>query len=325
MTRPETSKKIDDTAAVWAARIDRGPLSTRENSELDRWLTADPRHFGAFAKAQAVQVHMERARALGPHFDPECFADSGADSWITRRRTIILGTAALAAGAAGAVIISRMFFDGQNRAFATEMGETRAVPLEDGSVITLNTASQLVVSYTSRRRRVKLIQGEGLFDVAKDPQRPFIVEAGAASVHAVGTSFAVLLLPQKPMTVVVREGVVELDPESARPPLRLPANMRAIVPAQAPIRAMAISPQEVDRELIWREGRISFEGNSLSEAAESFARYSDTRIVFADPSVANRRITGLFVANDPVGFCRAVALSLGLHVQIGEKQVELSR
>lgn len=327
MTRRQTSKKIDDLAACWAARIDRAPLSTAEKSELDLWLSADPRHLGAFAKAQAVCVHLERARALGRTFDPKRFVDNHDGVHITRRHAIVLGTAltAAAAAAAGVVIIRRKILtDGELR-IVTEIGETRAVPLEDSSVVTLNTASQVVISYTARRRAVKLVQGEALFEVAKDPTRPFIVDTAVASIRAVGTSFAVLSLPQRPITVMVREGVVELDPASYRPALRLAANMRAVVPSDAPIRAMLISPAELDRELIWREGRISFEGNSLGEAAESFARYSDTRILFGDPSVAKMRITGLFVANDPIGFSRAVALSLGLHVQISDNEVELSR
>jgi transmembrane sensor len=326
MTRRETSKKIDDKAAYWAARTDGVSLSAEEQSELDRWLSADARHLGALARAQAISVHFERARALGPHFDPEQFAESHTRIRVTRRGAMILGTAAAAAVATGAVIIPRNSGDNQDRTFGTQIGETLSLPLEDGSVITLNTASQVAVSYTRYRRTAKLLGGEALFDVGKDPSRPFIVEAGANTVRAVGTSFAVLLLPNKPMTLVVREGVVELHPEaSARTSIRIPANMRVVVPAEAPIRTMAISPGDIDRALSWREGRITFEGDSLGAAAQALARYSDTRIVFRDPSIARERITGLFVANDPVEFSKAVALGLGLRVTIGENQVELSR
>ena len=327
MSRRETSKKIDDAAAHWAARIDLSALSAEEQSELDWWLSADPRHLGAFAKAQAISVHFERARALGLHFDPERFADGRTSIRVTRRNAMILGTAAAAAAAVGAVIIPRLYSPGQDRIFETQLGETRSVPLEDGSVITLNTQSQIVVSYTGFRRTVKLLRGEGLFDVAKDSSRQFIVEAGAAAVRAVGTSFAVHLLPEKPMTVVVREGVVELDPNTAnaRSRIRLPANMRAVVPVEAPIRTMLVSPADIDRELSWREGRIAFEGDSLGAAAQEFARYSDIHIVFSDPSIAQERITGLFVANDPIAFSKAVALGLGLRLRIGENQVELTR
>ena len=327
MTRRETSTRIDDAAARWAARVDRAPLSTEEQLELDQWLSSDSRHLGAFAKAQAISVHFERGRALGSHFDPAHFAEGDPGIRIPRRRVLVLGTVGAAAAIAGTAIVRAISTHDEERTFETQIGETRTVPLEDGSVITLNTSSRVAVSYTHYRRTVRLLGGEGLFDVGKDPLRPFVVDAGAAAVRAVGTSFAVLLLPEMPMTLVVREGVVELDPDadSPRSAIRVPANMRVIVPGEAPIRTMAISPSDIDRELSWREGRIAFQGDSLGAAARQFARYSDISIVFSDPSIAQERITGLFVANDPVEFSKAVALSLRLHVRISDNRVELSR
>lgn len=77
--------------------------------------------------------------------------------------------------------------------------------------------------------------------------------------------------------------------------------------------------------LSWRVGRLSFEDEPLCDAAKSFARYSDVRIEIDDPAVANQTVTGLFVSNDPMGFSKAVALSLGLHVEIRGDEVKLSR
>ena len=319
-----TSNAIDDGAARWAARVDRAPLSPEEQLELDNWLAADPRHLGAFAKAQAISVHFERARALGPDFDPARFGGP-SDRFLTSRRAMFLGTAAAAAAViAGVVIYPGFLPQSQERRFATQIGETKPVTLEDGSVITLNTASQVTVTYSRGQRLVTLVGGEVLFDVAKDSRRPFIVQAGSASVRAVGTSFAVALLPQRPTTVVVREGIVELKQAAApNEGLRISANTRATFGAK--ITVATLSAEDIDRELIWREGRIAFEGSTLAEAAAAFARYSDTHIVFEDPSIARETITGLFVANDPVGFSKAVAVSLALQIRIREGQVELRR
>ncbi|MOA46486.1 hypothetical protein D3C78_1690080 [compost metagenome] len=60
-------------------------------------------------------------------------------------------------------------------------------------------------------------------------------------------------------------------------------------------------------------------------AAREFARYNPTRIVPADPAVAALRITGLFVANDPVSFARAAAGSLDLDVAVNAEEIRLSR
>ena len=53
MTR-ETSRQIDEAAAAWAARMDRGHLAADERAALDAWTAADPRRLGALTRALAL-------------------------------------------------------------------------------------------------------------------------------------------------------------------------------------------------------------------------------------------------------------------------------
>jgi transmembrane sensor len=324
MEKRTPSRQVDDIAADWAAKIDGRPLSNEEEVALEAWLAVDPRHLGAYAKARAVALHTDRARALGVNFDPATFAPRPVLR--PSRRVMLMGGAA-AAAATVALVTGTTFYLRSVEGVATGLGETRVVSLEDGSVVTLNTQSEIEVRYTAERRGIVLVQGEALFDVAKNKNRPFVVEAGDTQVRAVGTSFTVERLPGGPVQVLVREGVVEVKRPGVpvAPAVRVAANTRAIAPSNAAIAAFAVAPSEVSRALAWREGRLAFEGSTLRDAAASFARYSDTQIVIDDPAVASETITGLFVSNDPVGFARAVALSLNLRVQVGEGQVRLSR
>jgi transmembrane sensor len=70
---------------------------------------------------------------------------------------------------------------------------------------------------------------------------------------------------------------------------------------------------------------LSFDDTPLSEAAEAFARYSDRKIRLADMAVGAETVTGLYAANDPEGFARAVALGLDLHVQSAPGGIIVSR
>jgi transmembrane sensor len=119
--------------------------------------------------------------------------------------------------------------------------------------------------------------------------------------------------------VLVREGIVDISNQVSVPvPLRVPANTRAIV-MESPggfAKTIAIDASVVARELSWRDGMIAFEGVTLREAAEEFARYSSTHIVIADPEIAALPITGLFSAHNPSGFAHAVATSFGLKVGV---------
>ena len=339
MTGRESSAEIDAAASEWAIRIDHAPLADDERSALDAWLDADIRRRGAFARAQAMLVHARRAKALGPDFDPDAYraaheGDPEADVVPLHRnmpaepdRRRILRWGASAAAVTAAVALTGWFgLDGSAEAYATTRGEVRLVPLNDGSQMTLNTASQAKVRFSKEERRVELASGEALFDVAKDARRPFVVIVGDMTVRAVGTSFTVRRLPGQPVEVLVREGVVEMQPRSGGAARTMVgANARAVATENASIRVSDLPPAEISRALAWREGIISFEDATLASAAAEFARYSDRRISFADPALGNETITGLYSANNPGGFAHAAALSLGLEVQETPDGIQLRR
>jgi transmembrane sensor len=142
-------------------------------------------------------------------------------------------------------------------------------------------------------------------------------------VRAVGTSFTVRRLPSSPVVVLVQEGIVEVR-DAAAPVVRLTANMRATA-ATAGAGLVSVTPAQIQRELTWREGRISFEGETLQAACAEFARYSETKIVVDDAELGKEEISGTFRANDPIGFGTAVAEALGVRVEVGEGEVRLLR
>lgn len=320
MAKHRDMNNIDRTAADWAARRDRGPLSVREQAELDTWLARDPRHLGAYARAQAVLAYFERAGALGAQYDPRHFPSAQGENPDNpgRRKFLWLAGAGMAAGCAGVFLTHTAAHH-----VSTRLGEILRVPLHDGSAMTLNSATEAVVRFDQSRRLVHLLKGEALFDVAKDALRPFVVKAAQASVVAVGTSFTVENTVGDPVKVMVREGKVDFRiPEIE--PQRLSADMLAKVGPSERIEVQALRPLEVKRRLAWRDGMLSFDGDTLAQAAAQFSRYSSTKIVIDDPAVAARRVVGLYSSTDPVGFARAVALSMDLQVERKGDVVQLA-
>jgi len=75
--------------------------------------------------------------------------------------------------------------------YETAVGEQRAILLSDGSRLTLNTNTRLAVDYGEKLRRIRLVHGEAMFEVAKNPHRPFIVQTETEQVRALGTTFIV--------------------------------------------------------------------------------------------------------------------------------------
>jgi transmembrane sensor len=307
MATCETAADIDAAAADWTARIDRGPLLPEEEQDLQAWLSGDMRRLGALARAQALYARVGRVRLT----DAKRTVSQVPARWRWAR------VGALAASLAALTVALVIGFAAPQT--VTRRGEVRLVPMPDGSAIMLNTATRISTHFTDAQRQVRLLEGEALFNVAKDPSRPFVVEAGDTRVRAVGTSFSVRRMSDGSIQVLVREGVVEVTRaggEAASVPVRAIANTKLISHSGDPVQSQLLANAEVARELGWREGQISFDGVSLQQAADEFARYNDTRITFATAAIANRKVTGLFAANDPVGFARAVALSMDLTVDV---------
>ncbi|HEX4198331.1 MAG TPA: FecR domain-containing protein [Caulobacteraceae bacterium] len=319
----QTAHEIDAAAAAWAARVDRGPLSPADQEKFEAWLDGDVRCLGAYGRVRGLALNTERARALGPPFEPSKFMPPVRHT----RRAMILAGGAAAAGVAGVGALGWVEFRGTEH-YMSRKGEVKVVALRDGSVVTLNTASRIAVDFSKEKRSIALLEGEALFDVAKDRDRPFVVTAGTTQVRAVGTSFTVRHLASSPVQILVREGVVEITQrrEAGPKPVLASANTEAVSFADRPlVTASPLAAPELQRQLAWRDGRIEFDDETLDKAAAAFARYSDIRIVIDDPSLGREEISGLFQSDDPVGFAQAAATSLNARAQIGDGEVRLTR
>lgn len=319
MSPRETSREIERQAAQWVARVDRGPLPTTEQSNLEAWLADDVRRMGAYARLSAVFAQTEAASALGRQFDPSALARRSDDSVRTRRKVLWAGGAA-AALAACWPLGERLL----RPEISTAKGQILRVPLPDGSSVTLNTASRIVAAFDLKVRRVHLNAGEALFEVAKDATRPFIVEAGRLRVRAVGTVFSVTRGASA--QVMVREGIVDVSGPGVPRRTRLGVNAILALPATGgPPARSAVGEQEVERRLAWRDGLLAFEGESLGQAAAAFERYSEPRIVIDDPGLAREPISGLFSIADPKGFARTAATSFDARVTNSGDTIHLLR
>jgi transmembrane sensor len=325
MAERETSRHIDEKAADWIARLDRGRLSGEESEALEAWLRGDPRRRGAMLRADALSMLSESAQALGPDFDPQRFTDftTPARAPISRRKVLAW---AGAGGLVAASIVALGISLPAAGAIATGLGEVRLVTLDDGSTVMLNTQTRVRVRYDSGERRIELLEGEAYFTIVHD-RRPFLVDLGDTRLRAAQATFRVRKLGGTPVDILVDRGGLVLGMEGTQA-LILRANTRLVLPQGGPGGALVpqpVSPDLLSRELAWRDGKIAFEGDRLDQAAAAFARYSNTRIEIRDPELASEPVTGLFSASDPAGFGRAVAGIFDARVEQRDNVVILSR
>ena len=201
----------------------------------------------------------------------------------------------------------------------TAIGEQTSLPLPDGSLVTLNTQSTLRVAYSDQFRDIHLTAGEALFDVTKDPERPFRVITEHAVVTAVGTQFNVRNVADDVVVTVV-EGIVDVvtasatnsgstaavpDDPASDPPADPPAGIaRLTVGQQARVASgeVAVIDTAVDKATAWKERRLVFESLTLAEVIDEFNRYNDPPLLIDDPALRELPISGVFRANDRASF-----------------------
>lgn len=320
MSSALSASEIDEEAANWAARADACGLDLEQDPELQAWLKGDARRAGALLRAQAAISFLDRGRALASSTPSVEAVVADRPS----RRALIAGTGgALAAALVGGIGL----WGARPQRLDTRLGEIRRVPLADGSLVAINTKTTLEVAMKPKSRRIVLKEGEAWFQVAKDPERPFVVAAGPVRVRAVGTAFSVRRGDEagSGVDVMVTEGVVEtwVEGDSA-PRRRLSAGSR-IVLASAVSPTVAASPSEIERSLAWRNGEIALDGESLEQAARLFNRYNSRQIVIDDPELAQERFVGLFQTNEPESFAAAVAATLGADVKNDDRAIRIGR
>jgi len=303
----QNAAEIEEAAVRWVWRLDREGRTPQLLAELSDWLDADSRHRGAMLQAEATWMMLDRASQL-PVAEAEPVEPEPVRSWFPRR-VLFGGGGALAACAAAFLLFLQ-----PDARYDTGVGEIRRVQLVDGSSALINTSSAIDFDDSANRRRVRLTQGEAWFKVAKDRKRPFVVEAGAVRVQAVGTAFSVRRRANG-ADVLVTEGIVEtwvVGAEGHR--VRVGAGERAFVADNAAISSGVAEATEIDRALAWRNGKIDLNGETLGWAATEFNRYNRREHIVVDPSIAGERLFGVFRIDDPAGFAAAVELSLGAKV-----------
>jgi transmembrane sensor len=261
-----------------------------------------------------------RAQPAGRIVEPLRTTTRVAHRFTNRRGVIAAGVMALVFGGAGVWWTRR-----HGQVYISEVGEIRSVTLADGSHMVLNTATEATVDFDRVRREIQLTLGEGLFEVAKDPARSFIVQTRFASVRAIGTVFAVRAVNHR-VDVTVTEGVIEVvninGPDSGVTH-RVAANERATVTETGHIEIRSVSHAEAERRLAWREGLIEFDGESLTDAVEEINRYNHRHVLVGDPTLAARPIVGRFRANDPGDFAATVAIALGAQRTVEDDTIYL--
>ena len=193
--------------------------------------------------------------------------------------------------------------------YSTEVGEQRLVRLTDGSRLRVDTDSQLRVRMRRDQRLIELVRGQAFFEVAHDPSRPFIVRSNGTSVRAIGTRFDVRR-GKDGVQVILLDGKVRVESAASGKSWTLAPGeeIRPSAPAPAPRAIDAAAATS------WTSGRLVFQNQPLQSAIDQVNRYSDTKVVLGEASLAKTTVSGSFETGDTEAFVGAVKDLYGLKI-----------
>lgn len=209
--------------------------------------------------------------------------------------------------------------------YATLEGEVKEVKLADGTIVTLNANSELVVmeGYNEVTRSVQLI-GTAFFDVARDESKPFVIDAGNSEVKVLGTSFLVRSDDEASMTeVIVKSGSVALSSEKGR------TNTSVVLsPGEIGIndsrKPGVLKRNNQDKNyLAWKDKMITFHRTSLSEVAEVLMDVYKIEVSF-DGKIQNCQMTAQFRQQSIESVVEIISQTFGFEVKNKGKEYKFT-
>ncbi len=306
-------------AGVWLARLQSRDFDDSDALAFDTWLEASPENRWAYDRALATwNVFGDSASAVMSQL-------SAARRPVRRRpdrRWLIAGGGLAAAATVALAILPGLLADPVTDVYATAKGEHRTVELADGSRVDLNAETRLTVTLARDARRVVIGEGEAVFDVAADSDRPFVITAGDHIVRVVGTQFDVRNRGDD-LAVTVTRGKVEVRPGTGVDgAYMLGPGDRLELAGDGEANISAVAAAEA---LSWRTGRVVYRNETLANVVDDLNRQFPTPIRIIDADLAATPVSGVLVVDTQAEVVKRLTLMLPVRAVPSDEGVLLRR
>ena len=287
---------VAEQAAHWIVQLSADDPAERASARAGyaAWKAADPLHATAAADMENLlgQLHAVRAPAGGDHRP----ARAALKAITPQRRRL----RQLAAASAVAVLVlgSAMVASEQPAYLLADLrsatGQWRTHTLADGSRLTLGSDSAVNVHFSAGERHVELVRGDILVDVAKDAQRPFIVDSGQAAICALGTRFSVRREDGATILNMLESTVSAQVPQHPASIVRAGQRTRITRDGIGPLTSIdAASVQHA-----WRAHQLVVDDQPLAEVLDELARHRPGQLHYDRAQIAGIRVAAVLPLDD---------------------------
>jgi len=339
-----TNPQILEEAAEWLIEFNSEQPDAEAREKFDAWLRLSPQHVRAYLELLPVWedgvslpldegATAEQFIALGKsdtrnivalRATPERCAEPAVISTFRKSRYVALAVSMLLTVAA-TLFLYATYFSG---VYTTGIGEQRSIALDDGSTIELNARTQIRVRYSDLQRNVELLEGQALFQVAKNVERPFIVHSGDTQVRAVGTQFDVNRRSASTIVTVIEGKVAVSGAGGTAAPKGSTASALFLTAGEQTTVSGAATPRAAHANLTnttaWTQRRLVFDDATLGEVIEEFNRYNRVPLRLQDASLEEFPITAAFSSTDPSSLVNFLRVQPGIRVTESDGEIQIS-
>ncbi|MEN7548563.1 FecR domain-containing protein [Rapidithrix thailandica] len=198
--------------------------------------------------------------------------------------------------------------------------QLKKVILPDNSIVWLQAKSKLQYpqAFQGNERRVSL-QGEAFFDIAHNPEQPFVIEANETETKVLGTSFNLKAQPHA--------NRVELALLTGKVAFKYNDQLTEVVPDQMITVDKSSASLKVDqgnvRELIWQKGLLKFNDTPLASVIKALESLHQVKIDTQGDFSQNNAITGDFTGKTLEVSLKQISEILGAQLNVENHQYKL--
>ncbi|MCC7646454.1 MULTISPECIES: FecR domain-containing protein [unclassified Janthinobacterium] len=285
-----------EQAAQWIVRLSADDPAERDMARAGfaAWKAADPLHATVAAGMENLlrQLNAVREPAGGDH-RPARAALAAIAPKRQRLRQLAAASAVAVLVLTGALVL------GERPAYLladlrSPTGQWQTHTLADGSRLTLAGGSAVNVRFNAGERHVELVRGDILVDVAKDAQRPFIVDSGQAAIRALGTRFAVRREDGATILSMLESTVSAQVPQHRAVVVRAGQRTRITNDGVGPLTSIdAASVQQA-----WRAHQLVVDDLPLADVLDELARHRHGQLHYDRAQIAGIRVAAVLPLDD---------------------------
>ncbi|MBM0108665.1 FecR domain-containing protein [Steroidobacter sp. S1-65] len=288
---------VTTQAIEWHQRLKQGEMDAATRARFRAWMRS-PDHVKELAHICLIDASLGGIKREGRAL-PKNVIDFGSFAPMARPRTApsaphrarLKSKVAAAASVLLAVAVGSLaaLLSGDS-VIVTREGSWDKRLLNDGTVVYAGPRTKLRLHFDERTRAVELLRGEALFEVARQPGRPFVVSTNAGRVQALGSAFAAAEAGDQVVVTVMKGKVAVTGHHGAQPMVPLGANQQVVLSSRRVGDPVTVN---AERELKWVRNWYEYDGEQVGEIIAELNQRHGTQIVVDDPQVMPLRMSSL--------------------------------